>query len=92
MYRVIVVLCLLALCSTVLVRPALAQGGPPLGFVRKLGQEIDVRSGGRILEDDLSSSNIILPDLAGPVAGGPKRHYSQRVRVHSLGRHAEPDH
>ena len=70
MYRSIVLLCLLALCSAVLVQPVLAQGVPPLGFVSKLGQEIDVRSGGRVLEDDLSSGNVILPDLAGPVSGG----------------------
>jgi hypothetical protein len=70
MYRVIAVLCLLALCSAVLVQTALAQGSPPLGFVNKLGQEIDVRSGSRILADELSSGNIILPDLAGPVSGG----------------------
>lgn len=70
MYRSIVLLCLLALCSAVLVQPVLAQGVPPLGFVNKLGQEIDVRSGGRVLEDDLSSGNVILPDLAGPVSGG----------------------
>jgi hypothetical protein len=70
MYRVIVVLCLLALCWAALVQPAVAQGSAPLGFVTKLGQEIDVRSGGRILEDDLSSGNVILPDLAGPASGG----------------------
>jgi hypothetical protein len=50
---------------------ATAQSGPPLGFVNKLGVELDVRSGGRILADDLASSHVILPDLAGPVAGIP---------------------
>jgi hypothetical protein len=50
---------------------AAAQSGPPIGFVNKLGIEVDVRSGGRILADDLASSNVILPDLATPVAGIP---------------------
>src|SRR6266699_3465692 len=48
----------------------MAQSGTQLGFVSKLGQELDVRSGSRILEDDLNSSNVILPHLAGPVSGG----------------------
>jgi hypothetical protein len=48
----------------------MAQGSPPLGFVTKLGQEVDVRSGVRILADDLASGNLILPELAGPVTGG----------------------
>ncbi len=59
MYRIMVLLCLLALGSAVLVQPAFAQGTPPTGFVNKLGLEIDVRSGGRILEDDLSAGNVI---------------------------------
>jgi hypothetical protein len=32
--------------------------------------EVDVRSGGRILQDQLSASSIILPDGASPVGGG----------------------
>jgi hypothetical protein len=48
----------------------LAQGGPPTGFITKLGQEIDVRSGARIPPDDSAPGNILLPELAGGVAGG----------------------
>jgi hypothetical protein len=63
---------LFTLCSAMLVRTAAAQSGPPLGFVNKLGIDVDVRSGGRILADDLASSgNVILPDLATPVSGIP---------------------
>ena len=50
--------------------PALAQSGPATGFVNKLGIEVDVRSGGRILQDDLLSGNVLLPDSASPVGGG----------------------
>src|SRR6266567_270920 len=60
--------CLVTLISVPL---AVAQGGPPLGFVNKLGQDIDIRSGGRIVADELSAGNVILPDLATPVAGVP---------------------
>jgi BNR repeat protein len=42
-----------------------------LGYVNKLGIEVDVRSGGRILADDLAAGNVILPDLPTPVAGIP---------------------
>src|SRR3954447_9537485 len=49
--------------------PVLAQG-PPLGFVSKLGQDIDVRSGARVLADQALSDSTLLPELAGPVAGG----------------------
>jgi hypothetical protein len=63
-------LCLVVLFSAVQVRSAAAQQGPSLGFVTKLGIEVDVRSGGRILADELASGKVILPDLAGPVAGG----------------------
>ncbi len=42
-----------------------------IGFVNKLGQEVDVRSGARILADELAAGNVILPDLAGPVASLP---------------------
>jgi hypothetical protein len=31
-----------------------------------LGTEVDVRSGGRILADDIASGKVILPDLAMP--------------------------
>jgi hypothetical protein len=56
--------------SAVLATPAVAQSGPLLGFVTKLGIDVDVRSGGRILQDDLLSGKIILPDSATPVGGG----------------------
>jgi hypothetical protein len=49
---------------------ARAQDGPPLGFVTKLGEEMDVRSGGRVLADELTiSGHIVLPDIDSPVAG-----------------------
>jgi hypothetical protein len=63
-------LCGLAVCSVVFVRPAIAQD-PPFGFVTKLGIDVDVRSGGRILADDVLSGNVILADLATPIAGVP---------------------
>jgi hypothetical protein len=56
--------------SAVLATPALAQSGPPLGFVTKLGIDIDLRSAGRMLQDDVLSGQIILPDNASPVGGG----------------------
>jgi len=71
MKRENVLFCLVSLCFGILLSTAAAQSPPPLGFVNKLGLEIDVRSGGRILADDLASGNVILPDLAGPVAGVP---------------------
>jgi hypothetical protein len=63
--------CALAIVTSliVLVPIARAQDGL-LGFVTKLGQDMDVRSGARVLADDLAASNrIILPDLDGPVTG-----------------------
>ncbi len=68
-----VVLGLALTCSAVLVvtPPALAQGGPPPGFVNKLGHEIDVRSAGRVLADELKANNhVILPDASTPAPGG----------------------
>ena len=54
----------------ILDRPAFGQT-PPTGFVSKLGQEIDMRSGSRILEDELNANNhVILPDASSPVPGG----------------------
>src|SRR6516164_4113847 len=50
---------------------AFAQGGPPTGFITKLGQDMDVRSGARILSDDNVVGNLILPELAGGVGGSP---------------------
>jgi len=62
-------LCLSVVFSNVMVQPLLAQN-PPLGFVTKLGVDVDVRSGSRILIDELAANPVILPDLPGPVAGG----------------------
>jgi hypothetical protein len=71
MQRTKLLLCLFTLCSGMLVCSAAAQSGPPLGFVNKLGIEIDVRSGGRILADNLASSRVMLPDFAAPVSAIP---------------------
>ena len=60
----------MTLAAALGVPSVLAQVGPSPGFITKLGQEIDVRSGARIPPDDSSSGNILLPDLAGGVAGG----------------------
>jgi hypothetical protein len=60
-----------ALAAVLSMPLALAQGGPPLGFITKLGQELDVRSGARILADDNVLGNFILPELAGGTGGGP---------------------
>lgn len=60
----------LATVSGALVKPTSAQVAPPLGFVEKLGQEIDVRSGGRIIQDQLAVGTIILPKGGSPVGGG----------------------
>lgn len=57
--------------SAVLVSSVAAQDGTPLGFVSKLGEEVDIRSGARILADELASGKVILPDLATPVAAIP---------------------
>ncbi len=71
MRHIMLGLALTCLAALVSVPPAFAQEGPPLGFVSKLGQDIDIRSGGRILADELSAGNVILPDLATPVPGVP---------------------
>jgi len=57
-----------ALGATPIVHPLLAQG-PLLGFVTKLGIDVDVGSGSRILADEFSNT-VVLPDLAGSVSGG----------------------
>jgi hypothetical protein len=63
-------LCLALATALALVWPALAEDDIPIGFVLKLGEEIDVRSGARILLDELGAGNLILPEAAGPVSGG----------------------
>jgi hypothetical protein len=60
----------LAALLAVLAAPAVAQNAPPLGFVNKLGIEVDVRSGGRILQDETPSGTVILPDSSSAVGGG----------------------
>ena len=60
----------LALSLTTPVLPVAAQAPPP-GFVTKLGMDVDVRSGARILADDILSGKVLLPELATPVAGIP---------------------
>ena len=72
MHRARILFCVtLIALSAVFVRPAISQDGPRLGFVNKLGVEVDVRSNGRILGDELASSHVILPDLNTPVARIP---------------------
>jgi hypothetical protein len=56
--------------SVVLVTPVLAQDAPSLGFVNKLGIDVDVRSGGRILQDEAPEGTIILPDNPTAAGGG----------------------
>jgi len=55
---------------SVLAMPAFAQSGPPLGFVNKLGIDVDVRSGGRILQDETPPGTVILPDSPNAAGGG----------------------
>ena len=58
------------ICAAMLAPAVRAQDDGLLGFVSKLGMDMDVRSGARILADDLAASGrIILPDLDGPVSG-----------------------
>src|SRR5690348_13449458 len=70
MHRSRLLPCVFILCLGILVGAPAAQSGPPTGFVVKLGMELDVRSGGRILADEIASGTLLLPELAGPVAGG----------------------
>jgi hypothetical protein len=51
----------------IFVTTAAAQDGSQLGFVNKLGIDVDLRSGGRILQDELASGPVILPDSESPV-------------------------
>jgi hypothetical protein len=50
--------------------PVEAQNSPPLGFVNKLGVEIDIRSGARILRDETPLGTVILPDSPSAIHGG----------------------
>lgn len=62
--------CLVVAALLAIAQPSRAQQGTPLGFVSKLGQDIDVRSGARILRDENAPGTVLLNGLAGPVAGG----------------------
>src|SRR3974377_561336 len=66
-----VVLLALTLIVLVVAAPTFAQGTPPLGYVNKLGQDLDVRSGGRILFDEISSGVILPESGVPPVTGLP---------------------
>jgi hypothetical protein len=50
--------------------PAFGQVTPPLGLVTKLGTDVDLRSGGRILFDETSAGNVILPESGTPPSTG----------------------
>src|SRR3954447_9866029 len=58
---------LITACSAVLTPALIAQ--TPLGYVSKLGVEVEVRSGARMDADQSVVGNVVLPDLATPVAG-----------------------
>jgi hypothetical protein len=63
------ILCAGILSVLAFVSQARAQGNP-LGFVSKLGTEVDVRSGGRILADELANGGtLLLPDNGSSAAG-----------------------
>ena len=66
MYRI---LSAFGMTLTVFVSAAVAQQ-PPLGFISKLGQEIDIRSGSKIIADNLAANPVLLPDSNSPVTGG----------------------
>jgi hypothetical protein len=53
-----------------LVAPAFGQATPPLVFVTKLGTDVDLRSGGRILFDETSAGTVILPEFGTPRSTG----------------------
>lgn len=64
------VFCLATACLAALASLAYAQ--PPTSFVNKLGVEIDVRSGSRVLLDNLNTSGFLLPpDDTTSDPGGP---------------------
>lgn len=66
MWRILAVVSFAALTPS-----GFAQTGTPPGYVEKLGQDIDVRSGARILADKISSDKVTLPGLFTPVASVP---------------------
>jgi hypothetical protein len=44
--------------------------GPHIGSINKLGTELDIRSGARIIAENALSGNILLPGIGSPVPGG----------------------
>jgi hypothetical protein len=63
-------LCVQLIYTAALSIPTLMAQGPPLGFVSKLGEEMDVRSGARVFADDVATGKMMLPELVGSVTGG----------------------
>lgn len=66
MRKVHAVLFLTTMSLLSVVAPAFGQGTPPPGSVTKLGIDIDLRSGGRIVFDETTAGNVILPDSGAP--------------------------
>jgi hypothetical protein len=61
-----------ALTYSAALAPLVLAQETPTGFVSKLGVDVDVRSGSRILADDLNAAGfLILPDDTTPVPGVP---------------------
>jgi hypothetical protein len=68
---------LIAMC-VILAQNTTAQ--PRTGVVTKLGYDFDVRSGGRILGDEmLASANLLLPEIPVPLSGTDKEGESEEV-------------
>jgi len=70
MYRRHFCFCVLIAYSVVIALPAVAQNSS-LGYVAKLGVDVDVRSALRMLADDILSGNVVLPELGTPIVGVP---------------------
>ena len=66
MRNVHAVLFLTATSLLSVVAPAFGQGTPPLGSVTKLGIDIDLRSGGRVVFDETTAGSVILPESGTP--------------------------
>jgi hypothetical protein len=71
MERFKVFFCILALVVAMLIAPTFAQQGPDLGFVTKLGIDMDIRSGARVIHDEFGVGTVILPEANTPVPGVP---------------------
>jgi hypothetical protein len=75
------------LCATVLGLLALASNARaqnPLGFVSKLGEEVDIRSGARILADELANGGTLLLPESGSAGGGGATQASIQTRGGNL--------